>query len=143
MHTFRTGGMVFSDYTKKRILFYHAKGSHERSHHTHARTLTSHTRTLTSHARTHAHITCTHAHITRTHAHITRTNARSHHAHTQSHTSLSLHVLFCSCSFRLSRSTALQVVASTLDRAQLLDYTRAVRGAIRNRRQIYTSDVHA
>ena len=79
-----TGRMVFSDYTKKRILFYHAKGSHARSHHTHA---------------------------------------RSHHAHTQSHTSLC--VLFCSCSFRLSRSTALQVMASTLDRAQLLDYTRA------------------
>ena len=36
-----------------------------------------------------------------------------------------LRVLFCSCSFRLSRSTALQVMASTLDRAQLLDYTRA------------------
>ena len=31
----------------------------------------------------------------------------------------------CSCSFRLSRSTALQVMASTLDRAQLLDYARA------------------
>ena len=71
-----TGRMVFSDYTKKRILFYHAKGSHARSHHTHA----------------------------------------------QLHTSL--RVLFCSCSFRLSRSTALQVMATTLDRAQLLDYTR-------------------
>ena len=79
-----TGRMVFSYYTKKRILFYHAKGSHARSHHTHA---------------------------------------RSYHAHAQSHTSL--RVLFCSCSFRLSRSTALQVMASTLDRAQLLDYTRA------------------
>ena len=81
-----TGRMVFSNYTKKRILFYHAKGSHACSHHTHA---------------------------------------RSHHVHAQSHTSLSLCVLFCSCSFRLSRSTALQVMASTLDRAQLLDYTRA------------------
>ena len=81
-----TGRMVFSDYTKKRILFYHAKGSHALSHHTHA---------------------------------------RSHHAHAQSHTAFaSLCVLFCSCSFRLSRSTALQVMASTLDRAQLLDYTR-------------------
>ena len=79
-----TGRMVFSDYTKKRILFYHVKGSHARLHHTHA---------------------------------------RSHHVHAQSHTSLRL--LFCSCSFRLSRSTALQVMASTLDRAQLLDYTRA------------------
>ena len=69
---------------QKRILFYRAKGSHARSHHTHA---------------------C------------------SHHVHAQSHTSL--RVLFCSCSFRLSRSTALQVMASTLDRAQLLDYTRA------------------
>ena len=48
---------------QKRILFYHAKGSHTRSHHTHA---------------------------------------RSHHAHAQSHTSLRT---FCSCSFRLSRST--------------------------------------
>ena len=81
-----TGRMVSSDYTKKRILFYHAKGSHARSHHTHA---------------------C------------------SHHAHAQSHTSLSIRVLFCSCSFRLSRSIALQIMASTLDRAQLLDYTRA------------------
>ena len=66
----------------------------------------------------------THAHITRTHAHITRmltSRARSitHFAFA------SLRVLFCSCSFRLSRSTALQVMASTLDRAQLLDYTRA------------------
>ena len=42
-------------------------------------------------------------------------HARSHHAHAQSHTSL--RVLFCSCSFRLSRSTALQVMASTMDRA--------------------------
>ena len=50
-----TRRMVFSDYTIKRILFYHAKGSHARSH----------------------------------------------------------------------RSTALQVMASTLDRTQLLDYTRA------------------
>ena len=65
-----TGRMVFSDYTIKRILFYHAKGSHARSHHTHA---------------------------------------RSHHVQAQSHTSL--RVLFCSCSFRLSRSTALQVMA--------------------------------
>ena len=71
---------------QKRILFYHAKGSHACSHHTHA---------------------------------------RSHHAHAQSHTCTSLRVLFCSCSFQLSRSTALQVMASTLDRAQLLDYTRA------------------
>ena len=31
----------------------------------------------------------------------------------------------CSCSFRLSRSTALQVMASTLDYPQLLDYTWA------------------
>ena len=31
----------------------------------------------------------------------------------------------CSCFFRLSRSTALQVMASTLDRKQLLDYTLA------------------
>ena len=37
----------------------------------------------------------------------------------------SLNVRFCSCSFRLSRSTALRVMASTLDRAQLLDYKRA------------------
>ena len=37
----------------------------------------------------------------------------------------SLRVLVCSCSFRLSRSIALQVMASTLDRAQLLDYTGA------------------
>ena len=81
---FLTGRMVFSDYTKKRILFYRAKGSHARSHHTHA---------------------------------------HSHHADAQSYTSL--RVLFCSCSFRLSRSTALHVMASTLDRAQLLDYTRA------------------
>ena len=87
-----TGRMVFSDYTKKRILFYHAKGSHARSHHTHA---------------------------------------RSHHAHAQSHTSL--RVLFCPCSFRLSRSTALQVMASTLDRAQLLDYRREVLFEIRDR----------
>ena len=58
----------------------------------------------------------THAHITRRHAHITRT---------LNHIRTSLRVLFCSCSFRLSRSTALQVMASTLDRAQLLDYTRA------------------
>ena len=71
-----TGRMFFSYYTKKRILFYHAKGSH----------------------------------------------ARSHHAHAQSHTSLHT---FCSCSFRLSRSTALQFMASTLHRAQLLNYTRA------------------
>ena len=87
-----TGRMVFSDYTKKRILFYHAKGSH--------------------------------AHITRTHA--------------QSHTSLSLRVLFCSCSFRLSRSTALQVMGSTLDRAHLLDYTRAgVRHDLKSATDIY------
>ena len=72
-----TGRMFFSDYTKKRISFYHAKGSH----------------------------------------------ARSHHMHALSHTSL--RVLFCSYSFRLSRSTAVQVMASTLDRDQLLDYTRA------------------
>ena len=58
----------------------------------------------------------THAHITRTHAHITRT---------LNHIRTSLRILFCSCSFRLPRSTALQVMASTLDRAQLLDYTRA------------------
>ena len=31
----------------------------------------------------------------------------------------------CSCSFRLSCSTALQVMASTLVHAQLLDYTQA------------------
>ena len=31
----------------------------------------------------------------------------------------------CSCSSRLSRSTTLQVMASTLDCAQLIDYTRA------------------
>ena len=37
-----TGRMVFSDYTKKRILYYHAKRL--------ARTLTSHTRTLTARA---------------------------------------------------------------------------------------------
>ena len=78
--------MVFSNYTKKRMLFYHAKGLHARSHHMHA---------------------------------------RSHHVHAQSHTCTSLRVLFCSCSFRLSRSTALQVMATTLDCAQLLDYTRA------------------
>ena len=47
-----TGRMVFRDYTKKRILFYHAKGSHARSHHTHARS-----------QRMHAHITCTLNHI--------------------------------------------------------------------------------
>ena len=35
-HMLLTGRMFFSDYTKKRILFYHAKGSHARSHHTHA-----------------------------------------------------------------------------------------------------------
>ena len=56
----------------------------------------------------------THADITRTHAHITRT---------LNHTLRFL--LFCSCSFRLSRSTALQFMASTLHRAQLLNYTRA------------------
>ena len=67
-------------------------------------------------ARTLTHITRTHAHITHTHAHITCT---------LNHTSLSLRVLFCSYSFRLSRSTALQVMASTLDHTQLLDYTRA------------------
>ena len=90
-----TGRMVFSDYTIKRILFYHAKGSHARSHHTHA---------------------------------------RSHHAQAQLHTSL--RVLFCSCAFRLSRSTALQVMASTLDRAQLLDYTRDVMASILDRAQL-------
>ena len=68
--------MVFSDYTKKRILFYDARGLHARSHHTHA------------------------------------------------HTLLSLRVLFAPVPSD-SRSTALQVMASTLDRAQLLDYTRA------------------
>ena len=36
-----------------------------------------------------------------------------------------INILFCSCSFRLSRSTALQVMTSTLDRTQLLDYTMA------------------
>ena len=56
-----------------------------------------------------------HAYIIRTHAHITRM---------LNHT-LRFAYFFCSCSFRLSRSTALQVMASTLDRAQLLDYTRA------------------
>ena len=80
-----TGRMVFSDYTKKRVLFSHAKGSHACSHHTYA---------------------------------------RSHHAHAKSHTYFASRT-FCSCSFRLSRSTALHVMASTLDRAQLLDYTRA------------------
>ena len=72
---------------QKRILFYHAKGSHARSHHTHA---------------------------------------RSHHAHAQSHTSLSLHIAYFFVPVPSdSRSTALQVMASTLNRAQLLGYTRA------------------
>ena len=43
--------MVCSDYTKKGILFYHAKGSHARSHHTHAHI----THTLTSRARSITH----------------------------------------------------------------------------------------
>ena len=86
-----TGRMVFSDYTKKRILFTMLK------------------------ARTLVHITRTHAHIARTLT--SRARSITHFA--------SLRVLFCSCSFRLSRSTALQVMASTLDRTQLLDYTRA------------------
>ena len=43
-----TGRMVFSDYTKKRILFYHAKGSHARSHHTHARLHHAHAQSYTS-----------------------------------------------------------------------------------------------
>ena len=42
-----TGRMVFSDYTKKRILFYHAKGSHARSHHTHARSHHAHAKSHT------------------------------------------------------------------------------------------------
>ena len=46
---FLTGKMVFSDYTKKRILYYHAKGSHARSHHTHAR---SHRARTLNHIRT-------------------------------------------------------------------------------------------
>ena len=78
MHAFLTGRMVFSDYTIKGILFYHAKGSH----------------------------------------------ARSHHAQAQLHTSLRFAYFFAPVPFA-SRSTALQVMASTLDRAQLLDYTRA------------------
>ena len=45
-----TGRMVFSDYTKKRILFYHAKGSHSRSHHTHARSHHVHAQSHTSFA---------------------------------------------------------------------------------------------
>ena len=48
------------------------------------------------------------------HARSHHTHARSHHTHAKSHTSL-----------RFSRSTALQVMASTLDRAELLDFTRA------------------
>ena len=43
-----TGRMVFSDYTKKRISFYHAKGSHARSHHTHARSHHAHAQSHTS-----------------------------------------------------------------------------------------------
>ena len=43
-----TGRMVFSDYTKKRILFYRAKGSHARSHHTHARSHHAHAQSHTS-----------------------------------------------------------------------------------------------
>ena len=42
-----TGRMVFSDYTKKRILFYRAKGSHARSHHTHARSHHAHAKSHT------------------------------------------------------------------------------------------------
>ena len=42
-----TGRMVFSDYTKKRILFYHAKGSHARSHHTHTRSHRVHAKSHT------------------------------------------------------------------------------------------------
>ena len=47
MH-FLTGRMVFSDYTKTRILFYHAKGSHARSHHMHARSHHEHAQSHTS-----------------------------------------------------------------------------------------------
>ena len=43
-----TGRMVFSDYTKKYILFYHAKGSHARSHHTHAHSHHAHAQSHTS-----------------------------------------------------------------------------------------------
>ena len=46
----------------------------------------------------------------------------------------------CSCSFRLSRSTALQVMASTLNRSQLLDYTRA--GVRRNLKFVKDVDWH-
>ena len=45
-----TGRMVFSDYTKKRILFYHAKGSHVRSHHTHAHSHHTHAHSHHAHA---------------------------------------------------------------------------------------------
>ena len=57
------------------------------------------------------------------HARSHHTHARSHHAHAQSHTSLRR--TFFAPVPSASRSTALQVMASTLDRAQLLDYTRA------------------
>ena len=88
---------------QKNILFYRAKGSHARSHHTHA-------------------------HITHT---LNRTLCFASHT-------------FCSCSFRLSRSTALQVMASTLDRAQLLDYTRAgVRRYSKSATDTCTCVVHA
>ena len=44
----------------------------------------------------------------------------------------------CSCSFRLSGSTFLQVMASTLDHAQLLDYTRAgVRCHLKSTMDVY------
>ena len=77
MHACLTGRMVFSDYTKKSILFYHAKG-----------------------------------YYVPTIANLSNARSITHFAY------------ICSCSFQLSRSTALQVMASTLDHAQLLDYTQ-------------------
>ena len=50
-----TGRMVFSDYTKKRILYYHAKGSHARSHHTHVRSHRAHARSHRAHAKSHTY----------------------------------------------------------------------------------------